>query len=437
MMPPDPTDTTSSAVGRPKRDAAKKAEVHLRRALALSGADAVPDNGSSSSGSNAPDACGKDMVLSKKPKSSLSCRDAPVAATATTAAAMAAAVEATEEVSAGDVSAPSTSIVKAPSIPQRRKRVASNDREGSARPGAGASRGTGQIGKAKNSTKDRQQSKPKRGNLKQGKDYAVDRPLKSAGRGGGGGSGRADPRVKGKAAGSVASVARLMERLSGFGTKVRVPSNATMFDVWKALDAVQANLPPTHRLTIDDLVGYASIRRSMTRTSAPGKSGFGCGQRFPRANSATTADNVQPGYDGVETRTRQTPWANTIDEEILRLEGRLWKVETKVTKKLQVVATKVEKFRSEPDSPQEVAWREWAAKILEEYEPLRIRIVAERAKANAKKDEQRRVEAKRQEEELMAVCYVCHSGDHSDEDSIVFCDRCCVAVHTSCYDAQG
>lgn len=288
-MPPDPTDTTSSAVGRPKRDAAKKAEVHLRRALALSGADAVPDNGSSSSGSNAPDACGKDMVLSKKPKSSLSCRDAPVAATATTAAAMAAAVEATEEVSAGDVSAPSTSIVKAPSIPQRRKRVASNDREGSARPGAGASRGTGQIGKAKNSTKDRQQSKPKRGNLKQGKDYAVDRPLKSAGRGGGGGSGRADPRVKGKAAGSVASVARLMERLSGFGTKVRVPSNATMFDVWKALDAVQANLPPTHRLTIDDLVGYASIRRSMTRTSAPGKSGFGCGQRFPRANSATTA----------------------------------------------------------------------------------------------------------------------------------------------------
>lgn len=68
---------------------------------------------------------------------------------------------------------------------------------------------------------------------------------------------------------------------------------------------------------------------------------------------------------------------------------------------------------------------------------LRIRIVAERAKANAKKDEQRRVEAKRQEEELMAVCYVCHSGDHSDEDSIVFCDRCCVAVHTSCYDAQG
>ena len=39
-----------------------------------------------------------------------------------------------------------------------------------------------------------------------------------------------------------------------------------------------------------------------------------------------TQDNVQPGYDGVETRTRQTPWANTIDEEILRLEGRLWKV---------------------------------------------------------------------------------------------------------------
>lgn len=289
-MPADPMDTTSSAVGRPKRDAAKKAEVHLRRALALSGAAAVPDNGSSSSGINAPDTCGKDMAsLTKKTKPSLSCRDAPVVATSTMAAATAAALEETAAVSAGDVSAAATSIVKAPE--RRMKRVAANDREGSARPGAGAgaSRATAQIGKAKNSTKDKLQGKPKRGNLKQGKACAGDRPLKSAGRGGGGGSGRADPRVKVKAAGSVASVARLMERLSGFGTKVRAPANATMFDVWQALDAVQANLPPTHRLTIDDLVGYASIRRFMTNSSAPGKSGFGCGQRFPRASSATAA----------------------------------------------------------------------------------------------------------------------------------------------------
>lgn len=68
---------------------------------------------------------------------------------------------------------------------------------------------------------------------------------------------------------------------------------------------------------------------------------------------------------------------------------------------------------------------------------VRIRNEEERLKERAKQDEERRRESKRAKEEDLAVCYVCSSGDHSAEDAIVFCERCCVAVHTSCYDAQG
>lgn len=64
-------------------------------------------------------------------------------------------------------------------------------------------------------------------------------------------------------------------------------------------------------------------------------------------------------------------------------------------------------------------------------------MMEQREKAMAKADEQRRREAKREQEEMLAVCYVCGSGDHSEEDAIVFCERCCVAVHTSCYNAEG
>lgn len=55
----------------------------------------------------------------------------------------------------------------------------------------------------------------------------------------------------------------------------------------------------------------------------------------------------------------------------------------------------------------------------------------------AKAKEDRRREAKREKEQQLAVCYVCSSGDYSEEDAIVFCERCCVAVHTSCYNAEG
>lgn len=64
-------------------------------------------------------------------------------------------------------------------------------------------------------------------------------------------------------------------------------------------------------------------------------------------------------------------------------------------------------------------------------------MIRERTARMAKEDEDRRREALRVEEELLAVCYVCDSGDHSEEDAIVFCERCCVAVHTSCYEAVG
>lgn len=53
--------------------------------------------------------------------------------------------------------------------------------------------------------------------------------------------------------------------------------------------------------------------------------------------------------------------------------------------------------------------------------------------------EKRRLEQKRKKEEDIAVCYVCNTGnfaDRSEEHAIVFCDRCCVAVHTSCYNAE-
>lgn len=63
-------------------------------------------------------------------------------------------------------------------------------------------------------------------------------------------------------------------------------------------------------------------------------------------------------------------------------------------------------------------------------------MVAERKARIAKEDEDSRREALRVQEELLAVCYVCDSGDHSEED-IVFCERCCVAVHTSCYQIVG
>lgn len=61
----------------------------------------------------------------------------------------------------------------------------------------------------------------------------------------------------------------------------------------------------------------------------------------------------------------------------------------------------------------------------------------ERATAAARSSKRERIEKKLVKEESIAVCYVCNSGDHFEDrggdQEIVFCERCCVAVHSSCY----
>lgn len=55
----------------------------------------------------------------------------------------------------------------------------------------------------------------------------------------------------------------------------------------------------------------------------------------------------------------------------------------------------------------------------------------------AKISKKERIEKKLLKEEAIAVCYICNGGEHfenrSDLHDIVFCERCCVAVHASCY----
>jgi hypothetical protein len=51
--------------------------------------------------------------------------------------------------------------------------------------------------------------------------------------------------------------------------------------------------------------------------------------------------------------------------------------------------------------------------------------------------EQREREAARCDEDQDAVCCVCDAGDTANaRDTIVFCERCNVAVHLSCYRIQ-
>lgn len=60
-----------------------------------------------------------------------------------------------------------------------------------------------------------------------------------------------------------------------------------------------------------------------------------------------------------------------------------------------------------------------------------------KAEMAARMSKLNQVELKRKKEEDIAVCYVCNSGDHvENKEDIVFCERCCVAVHMSCYNAE-
>ncbi len=47
--------------------------------------------------------------------------------------------------------------------------------------------------------------------------------------------------------------------------------------------------------------------------------------------------------------------------------------------------------------------------------------------------EEKVAEQQKQEEDMNAVCYVCGGGDSPHNDPIIFCDRCDLAVHRSCY----
>lgn len=71
------------------------------------------------------------------------------------------------------------------------------------------------------------------------------------------------------------------------------------------------------------------------------------------------------------------------------------------------------------------------------HSQLDERMMVDRAARNDKLELARRRNEKMQEEENRAVCYVCDNGDFNEHDQIIFCERCCVAVHASCYNVVG
>lgn len=68
---------------------------------------------------------------------------------------------------------------------------------------------------------------------------------------------------------------------------------------------------------------------------------------------------------------------------------------------------------------------------------LQEKMEQQRVAAAEKISKKERIEKKLLKEEAIAVCYICNGGEHfenrSDLQEIVFCERCCVAVHSSCY----
>lgn len=58
----------------------------------------------------------------------------------------------------------------------------------------------------------------------------------------------------------------------------------------------------------------------------------------------------------------------------------------------------------------------------------------DRAARHDRLELERRRNKAREDEEHLAVCYVCDNGDFNEDNQIIFCERCCVAVHASCYN---
>lgn len=263
MMPPAQDTTTGPTPSRPKRGAALRAE-GVFRALAQTGT--VPNSSSGNKTSPSEKSLDK-KNNSKAPVSSAPCSALSAPPPASTQTADAAPTECRP------------GLAQKRSVPGRRHSSGGNHAPVSAAAAAAAvalaaAAAAAAAGKREQpacnrdvTLVDQANAKPATGLKKQNQrgvaargkeETGGDMPLKR----GVIASGRADNRMKPstKAAGG-AGVARLLERFSAFGTKVRVPSNATVEDAWKALDVVLANLLRTSCLTVDELVGHARLRR--------------------------------------------------------------------------------------------------------------------------------------------------------------------------------
>ncbi|CAM9306142.1 unnamed protein product, partial [Ectocarpus sp. 8 AP-2014] len=283
-----------------------------------------------------------------------------------------------------------------------------------------------------------------------------------------------------------ASIAKVLDRLAGWGVKVRVPAHPTLEDVWRGTDTVLRNLPDTSVLTLDALVGHSRLRRytkkmppppsvaeggggcsvgaasafgscgSIHRQKAAGDRGGSCSTSqqhratWPTPNRQGCKASQQPprgggegedgGGGGVEDEAAAAAGeggSKTVEDELGQCDEELQQVELALASTLQRIATTVEEFRYDEDSPEEARRIAFREKTLRAYEPLEERERQAKAEVAARMSKQNQVELKRKKEEDIAVCYVCNSGDHvENKEDIVFCERCCVAVHMSCYNAE-
>ncbi|CAM9498259.1 unnamed protein product [Choristocarpus tenellus] len=112
--------------------------------------------------------------------------------------------------------------------------------------------------------------------------------------------------------------------------------------------------------------------------------------------------------------------------ELARLRGDLAAVEESLAPTLHELAARLGGAWRAFESEEATEERERVVKVLEKWQPENEKHHAEALTIIAQR-----------EEEQQALCYVCGSGETLHDDAIVFCDRCSVAVHCSCYKAKG
>eukprot|EP00903_Cladosiphon_okamuranus_P016039 g14809.t1 len=387
--------------GRTKRAAASKAEGFFR-VLASSGSTAAPGEGLVDPSSSSSSSVAEGSRKSSKGVGSSSENQSPT------------------DCAAGGGTSDSPA-----STSDRRGTGSPAERSGQSAEGGGGGGGRQAQQQTKRKSGSGRGAEEKKGKVK---TTTGDRPLKSAGRGGGGGGGgssssglpRGQPGMKPRSTATSASVARVLGRLGEWGVKVRVPANPTVDDVWKAVDVVLRNLPDTSGLTVDSLgEGAEEDKGCYTDEAAEAKA----------VVAAAAAAECAKG--------RPVPPQKMVEDELAEHEEELLKVELKATASLQRLATTVEELRYDVNAPEEARWQAWAKETLREYAPLQEKMAQQRAAAAERISKKERIEKKLLKEEAIAVCYVCNGGEHfenrSDLQEIVFCERCCVAVHSSCY----